>query len=115
MGYDEKQANRIREALIDALNVTEKPMFGGLCFMVDDKLCICVRNADLLCRVGPDEFENALEKNGASIMWSGSRSMKGYVYVEEDALRNHKDFDYWIDTSLAYNKIAKPAKKRRSK
>ncbi|MES2064822.1 MAG: TfoX/Sxy family protein [Bacteroidota bacterium] len=115
MGYDEKQANRVREALIDATNVTEKAMFGGLCFMVDDKLCICVRNADLLCRVGPEEFETALEKNGAGIMWSGSRSMKGYVYVEDDALRNGKDFAYWIDTSLAYNKLAKPAKKRKSK
>jgi hypothetical protein len=48
-------------------------------------------------------------------MWSGSRSMKGYVYVEGDALRNGKDFAYWIDTSLAYNKLAKPAKKRKSK
>jgi len=112
MGYDEKQANGVREALIDATNVSEKPMFGGLCFMVDDKLCICVRNADLLCRVGPEEFETALEKNGASMMWSGNRSMKGYVYVEGDALRNGKDFAYWIDTSLTYNKIAKPAKRK---
>jgi TfoX/Sxy family transcriptional regulator of competence genes len=112
MSYDENQANRIREALIDAGNVTEQAMFGGLCFMVDDKMCICIRNADLLCRVGPDAFETALEKPGAGTMKMGSRTMKGYIYVEEEALRNAKDFDYWINASLVYNKVAKPAKKR---
>jgi TfoX/Sxy family transcriptional regulator of competence genes len=113
MSYDEKQANRVREALVDAGSVTEKSMFGGLCFMLDDKMCICIRNADLLCRVGPDAFEIALEKPGASTMTMGSRTMKGYIYVEEEALRNSKDFDYWINASLVYNKIAKPAKKRK--
>jgi TfoX/Sxy family transcriptional regulator of competence genes len=115
MGYDEQQANRVREALIDAVNVTEKRMFGGLCFMVDDKLCICIRNADLLCRVGPDEFETALEKPGAGTMKMGSRTMKGYVYVESDAIRKEKEFHYWVNTSLAFNKLAKPSKKRKSK
>lgn len=111
MGYDEKQANRVRLALIDAGDLTEKHMFGGLCFMVDDKMCICVRNANLLCRVGPDEFETALEKPGASTMKMGARTMKGYVYVEEEFLRKSEDFDYWINASLRYNKVAKKLKK----
>jgi TfoX/Sxy family transcriptional regulator of competence genes len=113
MGYDEKQANRIREALIEVTNVTEKPMFGGLCFMVDDKLCIYIRNANLLCRVGPDEFEKAVEMNGVTEMKMGQRTMKGYVYVDEEVIRNNSDFNHWINTSLAYNKLAKPAKKRK--
>ena len=105
MGYDEQQANRVREALLDAGCVTEKPMFGGLCFMVDNKLCICIRNADLLCRVGPDEFETAIEKHGAQTMKMGKRTMKGYVYVEADALHNTKEFNYWLGKSLTFNKI----------
>jgi hypothetical protein len=57
MGYDEKQANRIREALIDAVNVTEKPMFGGLCFMVDDKLCICIRKPTCFAALAPKSLK----------------------------------------------------------
>jgi len=36
MAYDEDLANRIREALAGQDAVTEKRMFGGLAFLVDD-------------------------------------------------------------------------------
>jgi hypothetical protein len=32
--------------------VEEKKMFGGMCFMVNGKMCICIRN-EILCRIGP--------------------------------------------------------------
>lgn len=40
MAYDEKLANRIRGALSHLPAVEEKKMFGGLAFMVDNKMCI---------------------------------------------------------------------------
>jgi TfoX/Sxy family transcriptional regulator of competence genes len=112
MKYSEKLANSIREALVDVPNVEEKPMFGGLCFMVDDKMCICcTRGTEIMCRIGPDEFDKAVEKPGTRPMVHGGRSMKGYIYVDEAALIKKAEFDYWINTSLAYNKIAKSSKK----
>lgn len=113
MAYNEALLNRIREALVDVANVYEKSMFGGVCFMVDDKMCICVRQDEIMCRVGPDEYETALEKNGARPMIHGGKTMKGYVYAEAIALKNQKDFDYWIDRSLEYNKIAKSSKNKK--
>ena len=35
MAYDEKLADRVREALVDIPKVTEKKMFRGITFMVD--------------------------------------------------------------------------------
>ena len=35
MAYDEQLANQIRESLSDREDVTEKEMFSGICFMVD--------------------------------------------------------------------------------
>jgi TfoX/Sxy family transcriptional regulator of competence genes len=61
---NEQLTDRVREALVNATDVTEKRMFGGICFMVDDKMCICVRDNQLMCRVGPDEYETAVEENG---------------------------------------------------
>lgn len=40
MAFNEKIADRIREALVDQENVIEKHMFGGVCFMVNDKMCV---------------------------------------------------------------------------
>jgi TfoX/Sxy family transcriptional regulator of competence genes len=113
MAYNEVLLNRIREALVDVTNIDEKLMFGGICFMVDDKMCICVKQDEIMCRVGPNEYETALEKTGARPMIHGGKTMKGYVFVDADAIKNRKDFDYWIDRSLEYNKTAKSSKKKK--
>ena len=43
MSFDEKLANRTRELISKTHPITEeKKMFGGLCFMVDHKMCIGV-------------------------------------------------------------------------
>jgi TfoX/Sxy family transcriptional regulator of competence genes len=65
---DENLLNRVREALVDVSPIEEKRMFGGVCFMVDDKLCICVNSHEMLCRINPDEFEAALELDGVRPM-----------------------------------------------
>ena len=42
MAYNEKLANMTRELIAQShKNVIEKAMFGGLCFMVNDKMCGC--------------------------------------------------------------------------
>lgn len=41
MTANEQLANRVREMLAEHTdNITEKKMFGGICFMVDDKMCV---------------------------------------------------------------------------
>jgi len=62
MGFDLKLADRIRQALAGQKNVREVTMFQGMCFMVDDKMCICLRDYRLMCRVGPEKFDEAVEK-----------------------------------------------------
>ncbi|MBS1686855.1 MAG: TfoX/Sxy family protein, partial [Bacteroidetes bacterium] len=42
MAYDHDLADRVREALVDVPDVTEKEMFSGIAFMVDGKMCINV-------------------------------------------------------------------------
>jgi len=47
MAINEDLANRIRELLSDLPAVQEKKMFQGLCFMVNDKMCICVNSGEI--------------------------------------------------------------------
>jgi len=113
MGYNEKLADRVRESLTAVKNLEEKKMFGGLCFMVNGKMCICVSKDELMCRVSPEVYEAALEKRGCRPMIHNGKSMKGFVYVSEDGFKSRKDFDYWIENSLAFNKKAKASSSKK--
>jgi TfoX/Sxy family transcriptional regulator of competence genes len=110
--YNEKLADRIREMLAEMKQVEEKKMFGGLCFMVNGKMCICARDNEMMCRIGADAYETALEKGGCRPMIHNGRMMKGFVFISEEGMKSKKDFDYWIKLAVAFNKIAKASGKK---
>lgn len=114
MPYNEKLANRIREAIADAGVIEEKKMFRGMCFMLNGKMCVCVSREEMMCRIGPDIYEAALEKPGVRPMINNGRTIKGYVYVSAEGFGSKKDFDYWIKTSLAFNAAAKASKPKKT-
>jgi TfoX/Sxy family transcriptional regulator of competence genes len=112
MAYNETLSNRIREALEKIPGVEEKYMFGGVCYMVDGKMCIGVVKDEMMCRIGETAQEESLEKAGCREMDFAGRPMKGYVYVSEVGMRNQADFNYWINLCLVHNPEAKASKKK---
>jgi TfoX/Sxy family transcriptional regulator of competence genes len=115
MAYNEKLTDRIREALVNTPKTTEKQMFGGVCFMVNKKMCVGVVKEEMMCRINPLVEVEALERAGCRRMDFTGRPMKGYVFVGEEGLKSKKDFMYWINLSLDFNKLAKASKKKSSK
>jgi TfoX/Sxy family transcriptional regulator of competence genes len=113
MPYDEALTNRVREALSDENVTQEIEMFQGLCFMVNDKLSICIRNQTLLCRIGKEQAAIELDKDHCQQMMSGDRPMKDYVWVDGEQLKTHPKLNHWIKLALEFNKVAKASKKRR--
>ena len=114
MAFNEKINDRIREAIADMPNVEEKHMFGGTCFMLNGKMCMGVVQDDMMCRIGPDAYEQALERKGCREMVFTGKPMKGYVFVSEEGMKSKKDFDYWIDLCIKFNKDAKSSKKKKT-
>lgn len=116
MAYNEKLADRVRELISQTdKSVEEKPMFGGLCFMVDDKMCVGVNKGRIMVRFDPGMNDEVLEKEGARPMEFTGRTMRGFAFVDEKALTTKKKLDYWVQLALEYNKIAKASKKKRFK
>ena len=111
MAFSEKLADRIRVGLSHLPKVEEKKMFGGLAFMVDNKMCITVGADRIMCRIDPAIYQEAIKRKGCSPVIMRGREYKGYVHVNEDAIKNKEDFDYWIGLALDYNKIAKSSRK----
>jgi TfoX/Sxy family transcriptional regulator of competence genes len=115
MAYNEKLSDRIREALVDVADVEEKRMFGGVCYMIDGKMCIGVVKDEMMCRIGPDVYDQALGKRGCREMDFAGKPMDGYVYVNDEGMQTNEQFGYWINLCLAYNPKAKSSKKKASK
>lgn len=116
MAYDEKLADRVREIIAEKhKNIEEKKMFGGLCFMVNDKMCIGVEQERLMLRIDPEKYDAVIEQEGCRPMDFTGKPMKGFVFVDKEVLRTKKQLLLWIDLALEYNKIAKPSKKKKSK
>ena len=115
MAYDEKLAGRIRQALQDHPSVEEKKMMGGLTFMVNGKMCVGIFKNELMCRINPDKRDEALERSGCHEMDFTGKPMKGFVLVSSEGMKSQKDFDYWINLSLDYNKIAKASHRKSTK
>lgn len=112
MAYNEALADKILLALAGHPDVEEKRMFGGSCFMVNGKMCIGVVGDEMMCRIGPDVYAAALEKNGCREMVFTGKPMLGYVYVDQEGMKTPSEFEYWIGLCLAYNPKAKAAKKK---
>lgn len=113
MAYNEKLADRVREELASTGKVEEKKMMGGLTFMVNGKMCVGVLNDDLMLRIAPEEYEQALEKTGCREMDFTGKPMKGFVFVNSDGTKSKKSLNDWVSLALTFNKRVKASKKKK--
>ena len=90
-------------------------MMGGLCYMVDDKMCVGVNKDNLMLRIDPEVYEDALKKDGAREMDFTGRPMRGFIFVDEAAVDTAAGFKEWVDLALEFNPRAKSSKKKKKK
>jgi len=113
MAYNEQIADRIREFLVDQPQIEEKLMMGGIAFMVNDKMCVGVIKDDMMARIDPEKWEEALEKHGCRPMDFTGKTMKGWVFISPEGIDKIKDLKYWINLALDFNRKAKSSKKQK--
>ncbi|MEZ0493235.1 TfoX/Sxy family protein [Kineococcus sp. TBRC 1896] len=106
MAHDTEVAERVRDALAGR-QVREVRMFGGLAFMVDDRMVVCVSagGADLLVRVHPDSDAQHLRRPGArrAEMGAGRPMGEGWIAVEEPGIAGEEDFARWMAAALEFH------------
>lgn len=116
MAVDERLAERVRsEFNIRAVIYEEKRMMGGLCFMVDGKMCVGIDGQRLMVRLDPAIYEAAQRKIGCVPMDFTDKPMRGFVFVNSDGLTSSKSLQSWIDAALEFNPRAKASRSRSSK
>ena len=100
MAFDENLANRIEKILSRKRDVTQKKMFGGLAFMLKDKMFCGVTKDQLMARIGPDQAE--LKKSHVTPMDFTGRPPRGYVYVASAGINTEAKLRRWIDLCITF-------------
>jgi TfoX/Sxy family transcriptional regulator of competence genes len=113
MAYDEALAKRIRAVVSDRPAVSEKKMFGGLAFMLNDYMFCGVQQDMLMARIGPDQYANSLKMPFVREMDFTGRPLKGYVYVLPEGIETERDLREWVDLCAEFVLTLPPKKKRR--
>jgi hypothetical protein len=102
MPFSESLAARTRDALARERNITEKKMFGGLCFMLNGKLFVGGFQDSLLVRLGQEGARAALSKLHVGKMEMAGRPMKGWVIVEPDGIDSDKHLNEWVQKAIEF-------------
>lgn len=102
MAYDEELAARIHLMLAPTGTLEPKRMFGGMCFMVDGHLTICVMSdGALLARVGADAAPGLLG-SGVEPMVMAGRPMTGWLRIEGDVVDEDDDLEEWLERCVGF-------------
>jgi TfoX/Sxy family transcriptional regulator of competence genes len=102
MAYDEGLAQRVREALANSPGLTEKKMFGGLCFLIGGNMACGIVGEELMVRVGPDAYEACLGLAHAREMDFTGRALRGMVYVATEGIAEDADLAAWVERGAGF-------------
>jgi hypothetical protein len=101
VAYDEVLANRIRELLADEI-VTEKPMFGGLAFLIGGHMAVAVSGqGGLIVRVDQDETEALLGRPYTRPMEMRGRETQGWLRVGPEGVNTKRQLESWVGRGVA--------------
>jgi hypothetical protein len=102
VGYDAKVADRLRGLLADRTDVVEKPMVGGLSFVVNGHMCCGVNGSALMIRVGPDGREQALTERHVRPLEMGGRPVRSFVLIDPDGFSTDAALAAWMRRGLDF-------------
>ena len=108
MAYDTTLAKRVGALLRRRKHITQKKMFGGVCFRVNGNMCCGVERDKLVVRVGIEPYEQLLQKRHVKPMDFTGRPLRGFIYVMPEGLRGQETLRRWLEYGLRYAGLLPP-------
>lgn len=102
MAYNQKLAKRVRQVLPKNFELSERKMFGGIAFMLGEHMCCGVLGDDLIVRVGPDEYDEAMTRPNTRPMDFSGKPMRGLIFVDEGGTRADPALRRWVQRGVEY-------------
>jgi TfoX/Sxy family transcriptional regulator of competence genes len=103
MAYDDVFAHRIREALADTEDIREKPMFGGLAFLLRGNMAVGIASTgELMVRVGVDGADDAVAEPHTRPFEMSGRAMTGWILVAPEGVATERGLAAWVARGVAF-------------
>ena len=95
-------SNRLRDYFAAYPGVREIRMFGGVSFMVNDRMAVAAdRAGDLLVRTNPAEYDDLLRRGGVPALMGQDKPMgRGWMTVPRDQLDDDAELTYWVNVGV---------------
>ena len=104
-------AARLRAVLGSRARLTEKRMFGGMCFMLRGNMLCGTGKPGFMFRVGKEQHRSALARAGANAMEINGRAFEGFIWVDPGAC-DVRALKSWIGMADRYVAALPPKGKR---
>ena len=108
MAYDEGLARRIQGIMVGLPGYIERKMFGGVGYMLWGNMACGVNGDDLIVRVGPEGYEEALAQPHTKEFDMTGRPMKGWVVVTADGVESDDQLEAWVQRGVGFALLLPP-------
>lgn len=106
MAYDLDLAERVRELVGGA---DERRMFGGLAFLVNGHMAVCVSGqGGLMVRVPAEETGALIGREHVEPMVMSGREVRGWIRVSTAGVSDTRRLRFWVDRGIAYARSLHP-------
>ena len=108
MANDEPLNQRIRRILSKRERVSERKMFGGVCFMINGNMCIGTWKGSLIVRLDKKNHDKTLAEPHTRPADMNGRTMKGWALVEPAGIKSENDLKGWVDKAARFAESLPP-------
>jgi TfoX/Sxy family transcriptional regulator of competence genes len=109
VAYDEHLASQVRELISAELGVAERPMFGGLAFLIDGHMAVAVRGrGGLMVRVDPSQAARLCARPHTQPFEMHGVAMKSWLHVGGEGLRTKRQLQEWVSRGVTYARSLPP-------
>ena len=99
---------RIRQILSSRRRISERKMFGGVCFMINGNMCIGTWKGSLIVRLDKKNHDKTLAEPHTRPADMNGRTMKGWALVEPAGIESENDLKGWVDKAARFAESLPP-------
>ena len=108
MAYNLDLAAKLRDQLSGTPGLSERKMFGGIAFMLHGNMAVGVNGDEIMVRVGPEAYANAVIQPNVRPFDMTGRPMRGWVVVTPAGYADPAELAHWVGRGASFAQTLPP-------
>ena len=108
MQNEDSLNGRIRQILSSRRSVSERKMFGGVCFMINGNMCIGTWKGSLIVRLDRKNHDETLAEPHTRPADMNGRTMTGWALGEPAGIESENDLTSWLNRAARFAESLPP-------